>query len=138
MVFVCPKPPFHPCTATTVVPVLMISSSKADRRPNRIRLSTYEYGKKTLSSQGTLQYDINATYISLPLMNLDSSGLRIPERINATMQVNLTRSLLVSRNCSHPIRTISYILLSNHGHTTDNRHIRTVLGQEPGSVATRR
>ena len=39
-VFVCPRPPFQPCTATIVHPGLIRFKPTALRSPNRIRLST--------------------------------------------------------------------------------------------------
>ena len=41
-----------------------------------------------------------ATYIRLPLVSLNASRLRVPERIATTVQVDLTSSLLVAGNCS--------------------------------------
>jgi len=39
-VFVCPRPPFQPCTAIIVQPGLIRPKETALRSPNRIRLST--------------------------------------------------------------------------------------------------
>lgn len=37
--------------------------------------------------------------VSLPLVRLDATRLRVPERINAPVEVNLARGLLAARNC---------------------------------------
>lgn len=40
IVLVCPRPPFQPCTAMTVVPGLMMFNWRAENMPKRKRLST--------------------------------------------------------------------------------------------------
>ena len=95
-VFVCPSPPFQPCTATMVLPVLMMFSFSALRKPKRIRLSTYggflQYGGHASCAETT-------TYISLPLVRLDAAGLRVPEGVHAAVEVHLARGLLVAGDC---------------------------------------
>jgi hypothetical protein len=70
----------------------MISSFSALRSPNRIRLSTL---RKFVNLQTTLT-GLDATYISLPLVALDSPGLLVPEWVTTTVQMDLSRSLCIT------------------------------------------
>lgn len=87
----CPNPPFHPCTAMTVEPGVIMLRARAFRIPKRIRLSTFSRYQHN-SHHSVIEY----THISLPLVGLDATGLRIPEWIASTVEVNLARRLLVS------------------------------------------
>lgn len=77
-----------------VVPGLIIFKAKALRRPNRIRLSTLFYYQYRFSRR-----TVKHSHVGLPLMLLDASGLRVPEWVATTMQMDLTRSLLISSDC---------------------------------------
>lgn len=95
--FVCPRPPFHPCTAMTALPALIMLSASAFRRPNRIRLSTYS---AVVLAQ--LQRVHNcASYVGLPLMRFDTARLGVPEGVASPVQVDLARCLLVASDCTN-------------------------------------
>lgn len=42
-----------------------------------------------------------STHVRLPLVSLNTPGLGIPERIAATVEVNLASSLFVTSDCSY-------------------------------------
>lgn len=71
--------------------------ASALRRPKRIRLSTL--ANRQLQHFFACKSAMDATYISLPLVSLDASGFGIPEGVAASVQVDLTGSLLIASDC---------------------------------------
>lgn len=80
------------------------------------------------------------TYISLPLVALDAAGLRVPERITSTVEVDLTSSLRVTSDYKKPkVKTMQIRPYVNHGWLTgDDRDAGAVLGDQTAGVPTRR
>ena len=134
---VWPRPPFQPWTATTVVPVLMMLSRSAFRRPKRIRLSTYE---AILSVRRPFHIHIlcrSDAHVRLPLVWLDAARLGVPEGVAASVQVKLTSSLLVARDYRTG-ESIANPGIDAERLTSNDGNRRTVLGDKSCGVSTGR
>lgn len=131
-VLVWPSPPFQPCTAMIVEPGVMIFNARALRSPNRIRLSTCQnYQLRTMMTSQSL------TYIGLPLVGFNAPRLRVPEWITATMQMNLSGSLLAASNWNFTKLNLLHFAVKLMNHTSDDGDSRPVLGNQASSVAAR-
>ena len=70
-------------------------SSRAERRPKRIRLSTWRYSEIKLDELPVMT-SVRLTYVGLPLVSLDAPWLGVPEGVDTTVEVNLASGLLVA------------------------------------------
>lgn len=75
-------------------------NARALRSPKRIRLSTCTHRD---NQHGALEQEVTGPYISLPLVTLDTTGLRVPEWVTSTVQVDLASSLFATSNCNQSV-----------------------------------